>query len=282
MKYKKIDEDSKKYRVESMTTEGLFYEVDVEFNVCTCPGFKYNGKCKHIENLKKDLNEDWRKVFNTNPEKQEIKEVEEKVEPQTKNEASIYSLAISHLFKLVRLGDEEAMLRHMSWCEFRKIPDAVIATSLLKVIQEELSLDEAMKLIPVASAIVTDIARKKYSGWALWALAYETARAKKWYQCEETKKYIKIAVEGQGKVFKEYNVPLWVADKHTRLYWDRKKKGLEVDERMSGADSNCRNIVAKWEELKKEFPNYSFEELRKEWVKRHNEGRKIDLENENL
>lgn len=36
-------------------SKGNTYEVDVEAETCTCPGFQFRGKCKHIELAKSRL-----------------------------------------------------------------------------------------------------------------------------------------------------------------------------------------------------------------------------------
>ena len=36
-------------------SKGNTYEVDVEAETCSCPGFQYRGKCKHIELAKSRL-----------------------------------------------------------------------------------------------------------------------------------------------------------------------------------------------------------------------------------
>lgn len=41
--------------VEIEGSKGSTYTVDVEAETCTCPGFQFRGKCKHIEMAKSRL-----------------------------------------------------------------------------------------------------------------------------------------------------------------------------------------------------------------------------------
>ncbi|MBN1156030.1 SWIM zinc finger family protein [Candidatus Woesearchaeota archaeon] len=69
-----IKKEGNKYAVESGSKKGIFYNVDIERNTCSCPGFMFRmrpaGKvCKHIGAVKEYLEKRGKVVSRKNEEK---------------------------------------------------------------------------------------------------------------------------------------------------------------------------------------------------------------------
>lgn len=41
------------FAISSFTRDGVYYILDVKDSTCTCPAFKYNGHCKHLDTLRR-------------------------------------------------------------------------------------------------------------------------------------------------------------------------------------------------------------------------------------
>lgn len=71
------------FQVKSSSKEGLFYTVrimpDGEIR-CSCPGFVFNGKCKHVLNLPEVNGSDAEALGNPNSSKSEPKSDNQQVD----------------------------------------------------------------------------------------------------------------------------------------------------------------------------------------------------------